>query len=96
MAKEINVVKVKIVNAPTVKENCDFLFQRFYLNLAVFVFCIYLSTDYIYQKDKWILQRCLMNQSFSCTVVLLQSLERQRTVYLDILGSYKQGSSVIY
>ena len=21
-----------------------------------------------YQKDKWILKRCLMNQSFSCTV----------------------------
>ena len=33
---------------------------------------------------------------FSCTVVLLQSLESQRTVYLDILGSYKQGSSVDY
>ena len=38
-----------------------------------------------YQKDKWILKRCLMNQSFSCTVVLLQNLERQRTVYSDIL-----------
>ena len=81
MANEINVVKVKIINAPTVKWNCDFLFQLFYLNVAVFVFCIYLFTGYIYQKDNWILQRCLMNKSFSCTVVLLQSLERQRTVY---------------
>ena len=30
-----------------------------------------------------------MNQYFSCTVVLLQSLEGQKIVYLDILGSYK-------
>ena len=33
---------------------------------------------------------------FFLDVVLLQSLERQWTVFLDILGSYKQGLSVEY
>ena len=33
---------------------------------------------------------------FFYTVVLLQSLERQKTVYLDILGLYKEGSPVDY
>ena len=39
----------------------------------------------ISQQSKWIFERCLMNQSLSCTVVSLESLGRRRTNYLNIL-----------
>ena len=56
--------------------NWILLLIDFFFVVVVVLFCIFLI---------WIFKRCLMNQNFCWTVVSLQSLDGQRTAYLNIL-----------
>ena len=49
-----------------------------------FLYSLYYSRGYIQQWDQWIIKRCLKSQSLSCSVVLLQSLERQTTASCNV------------
>ena len=44
----------------------------------------------MHQQGNWMIKVGLTNQSFSCTTVLLQSLERQRTTYLNMFHILKK------
>lgn len=48
------------------------------------MYSLYYSRGYIQQWDQWIIKRCLRSQSLSCSVVLLQSLERQTTASWNV------------
>ena len=44
----------------------------------------------MHQYEKWIVKTGLMKQSLSCSAVLIQSLEKRKTAYLNIFDILKK------